>query len=208
MSYTTAKAGVKNNNGGTIVHAGNVSDTTKNLELNTINASVNNGYGSKVYVNTATGNGTSDPWGIALAKSAGTGGIAYNPAKGTNYIMRYAGDNASKVNNDSSTVLTIPGGATNKTINKLVTTRQLGSYSDTSFNILAVPNGGKIVPGRTKGTGAGTVVNYVQADDGSSSATDAAATVSRSVPGNLTYFFGYLAGPTTVSYKAKNVRES
>jgi hypothetical protein len=122
--------------------------------------------------------------------------------------MRQAGDNAAKINNTASTLLTVPGGATNVTINKLVTTRQLGSYSDASFNILAVPNGGKVVPGRTKGTGAGTLVNYVQADDGSTAATDAAATVSRAVPGDLTYFFGYLSGPTTVSYKAKNVYES
>lgn len=208
MSYTTAKAGVTHNNGGTIVHAGNVSGTTANLELNSINATANNAYGSKVVVNTATGNGTSDPVGVGLAKSAGTGGIAYNPAKGTNYIIRHAGDNASKVNNDSTTILTIPGGATNKTINKLVTTRQLGTYATASFNIYAVPNGGKIVPGRTKGTGAGTVVNYVRATDGTTAATDAAATVSRAVPGDLTYFFGYLARPTTVSYKAKNVYES
>jgi hypothetical protein len=207
MSDTTAKAGAKNNNGGTIVHAGNVSGNTKNLELNNINASVNNGYGSKVYVNTATSNGTSDPFGIAVAK-AGGGGIAYNPAPGTNYIMVNAGDNAAKINNVTSTVLTIPGGATNVTMNKLVTTRQLGTYATAAFDILAVPNGGKIVPGRTKGSGAGTLVNYVKAEDGSTSATDAAATVSRAVPGNLTYFFGYLSGPSTVSYKAKNTYES
>lgn len=207
MSYTTVTGAAKHNNGGVIVHAGNVSGTTVNLELNNLNATANKAYGSKVYVNTATSNGTSDPWGIAVAKSGGAG-IAYNPAPGTNYIMRHAGDNASKINNTASTLLTIPGGATNVTINKLVTTRQLGSYSDTSFNILAVPNNGKIVPGRTKGTGAGSLVNYVKAEDGSTSATDAAATVSRAVPGDLTYFFGYLAGPTTVSYKAKNVYES
>jgi len=207
MSDTTAKAGAKNNNGGTIVHAGNVSGNTKNLELNSLNASVNNGYGSKVYVNTATGNGTSDPFGVAVAK-AGGGGIAYNPAPGTNYIMVNAGDNAAKINNVASTVLTIPGGATNVTMNKLVTTRQLGTYATASFDILAVPNGGKIVPGRTKGSGAGTVVNYVKAEDGSTAATDAAATVSRAVPGNLTFFFGYLSGPSTVSYKARNVMES
>jgi hypothetical protein len=207
MSTTSVKMATTNNNGGTIAHAGNVSGNTKNLELNAINATVNNGYGSKVYVNTATSNGTSDPWGVAVAK-AGGGGIAYNPAPGTNYIMVNAGDNAAKINNVTSTVLTIPGGATNVTMNKLVTTRQLGSYSDASFNILAVPNGGKIVPGRTKGTGAGTLVRYVKAEDGSTAATDAAATVSRAVPGNLTYFFGYLSGPSTVSYKAKNTYES
>lgn len=207
MSTTTAKNAATNNNGGTIVHAGNVSGTTKNLELNSLNASVNNGYGSKVYANSATSNGTSDPWGIAVAK-AGGGGIAYNPAPGTNYIMVNAGDNAAKINNVTSTVLTVPGGATNVTINKLVTTRQLGTYATATFDILAVPNGGKIVPGRTKGSGAGTVVNYVKAEDGSTAATDAAATVSRAVPGNLTYFFGYLSSPSTVSYKAKNVYES
>lgn len=211
MASTKAISGnAQKNNGSTIAQAGNVDANSKvaNLQLISINASANKAYGSLVVADSATGNGTSDPHGVGTAKSGGTGGLAYFPnrrAGDTNFIIRYAGDNASKINNDSSTLLTVPGGATNVTINKRVTSRQLGTYSTASYNILAVPNG-NLVPGRTKGSGAGTVSNFVQID-GSTAATDAAATVSRAVPGNLTYMFGAVKAVTT-SYKAKNVYES
>jgi hypothetical protein len=210
MASTKAISGnAQKNNGGTIVQAGNVDASSKavSLQLTSINASANKAYGSLVVADTATGNGTSDPHGVKTAKS-GTGGLAYFPnraAGDTNFIIRGAGDNASKINNDSSTLLSVPGGATNVSMNKRVTTRQLGTYSTASYNILAVPNG-NLVPGRTKGSGAGTAVNFVQVD-GSTAATDAAATVSRAVPGNLTYMFGAVKAVST-SYKAKNVYES
>ncbi len=208
MASTTAKgSGSTVNNGGTIVNAGNVSadsPVTKVLDLNDLNTGSE--YGSKVVVNTATGANFTDPHGVIKAVSAGT--FAYTPAKGTNFLLRAAGDtNAGKVNGSSSTVLSIPGGVTNKSIHKLVTTRQVGTYATAEFNVLAVPSSG-VVPGRTKGTGAGTVVNYVQADDGSTSATDDAASPTRSVPGELTYHFGALAAPTSSDYKAKNSYES
>ena len=210
MASTKAiSANAQKNNGGTIVQAGNVDANSKavSLGLTSINASANKAYGSLVVADSATGNGTSDPHGIQTAKS-GTGGLAYFPnraAGDTNFIIRGAGDNASKINNDSSTLLNVPGGATNISINKRVTSRQLGTYATASYNILAVPNG-NLVPGRTKGSSAGTAVNFVQVD-GSTAATDAAATVSRAVPGNLTYMFGAVKAVTT-SYKAKNVFES
>lgn len=208
MASTTAKgSGSTVNDGGTIVNAGNVtadSPITKVIDLNDLNTGSD--YGSKVVVNTATGAEFTDPQGVVKAKSSGT--FAYTPAKGTNFLLRAAGDtNAGKINGSSSTVLTIPGGATNVSIHKIVTTRQLGTYATTVFDVLAVPSS-SVVPGRTKGTGAGTVVNYVQADDGSTSATDDAATPTRSVPGELTYHFGALARPTTDEYKAKNSYES
>jgi hypothetical protein len=208
MASTTAKgSGSTVNNGGTVVNAGNVSadgPVTKVLDLNDLNTG--SAYGSQVVVNTATGASFTDPHGVVKAKSAGT--FAYTPEPGTNFLMRAAGDtNAGKVNGTTSTVLTVPGGVTNKSIHKLVTTRQLGTYATAEFNVLALPSSG-VVPGRTKGSGAGTVVNYVQADDGSTSATDDAATPTRSVPGELTYHFGALARPTTGDYRAKNSYES
>lgn len=208
MASTTAKnSGSTVNNGGTIVNAGNVSadsPVTKVLDLNDLNTGSE--YGSKVVVNTATGANFTDPQGVIKAVSAGT--FAYTPAKGTNFLLRAAGDtNAGKVNGSASNVLTIPGGVTNKSIHKLVTTRQMGTYATASFNVLAVPSSG-VVPGRTKGTGAGSVVEYVQADDGSTAASDDAASPTRSVPGELTYHFGSLARPTTDDYKAKNSYES
>jgi hypothetical protein len=210
MASTKAiSANAQKNNGGTIVQAGNVDASSRavSLQLTSINNSANKAYGSLVVADNATGNGTSDPHGIKTAKS-GTGGLAYFPnraAGDTNFIIRGAGDNASKINNDSSTLLTIPGGATNISINKRVTTRQFGTYATASYNILAVPNG-NLVPGRTKGSGAGSSVAFLQAD-GLTAATDAAATVSRAVPGNLTFMFGAIKA-STVSYKAKNVFES
>ena len=197
MASTKAiSANAQKNNGGTIVQAGNVdaSSMAVSLGLTSINNSANKAYGSLVVADAATGNGTSDPHGVQAAKSGGTGGLAYFPnraAGDTNFIIRGAGDNASKINNDSSTLLTIPGGATNISINKRVTTRQFGTYATASYNILAVPNG-NLVPGRTKGSGAGSSVAFLQAD-GLTAATDAAATVSRAVPGNLTFMFGAIA---------------
>lgn len=212
MASTKAiSANAKKNNGGTIVQAGNVDTSGKvsvsSLQLTSINASANKAYGSLVVADSATGDGASDPHGVKTAKS-GTGGLAYFPnraAGDTNFIIRGAGDNASKINNDSSTLLTVPGGATNVSINKRVTTRQNGTYATASYNILAVPNG-SLVPGRTKGSGAGASVSFLQAD-GLTAATDAAATVSRAVPGNLTYMFGAVKA-VSVSYKPKNVYES
>ena len=208
MASTTAKgSGSTVNNGGTVVGGGNVpsdSPITKVIDINDLNTGSE--YGSVVVVDTATGANFTDPHGVIKAKSAGT--FAYTPAQGENFLLRAAGDtNAGKINNSSSSVLTVPGGVTNVSIHKLVTTRQLGTYATASFNVLAVPSSG-VVPGRTKGNNAGTLVEYVQADDGSTAASDDAASPTRSVPGELTYHFGALARPTTDEYKAKNSFES
>ena len=63
-----------------------------------------------------------------------------------------------------------------------------------------------IHPERTL-TGSGVAANYVQADAGTTQATDDAATPSRAVPGELTYHFGGLGKPTTDEYKARNAYE-
>ena len=208
MASTTAKgSGSTVNNGGTVVNAGNVSadsPVTKVLAVNELNTGSE--YGSTVVVNTAVGNGTSDPHGVIKAKTSGT--FAYTPGKGENFLLRAAGDtNAGKVNGSVSTVLTVPGGVSSKSIHKLVTTRQLGTYATASYNVLARPST-SVVPGRTKGNGAGTVVNYVQADDGTTPASDDAASPTRSVPGELTYHFGALSRPTSGDYKARDSYES
>jgi len=207
MASTTAKgSGSTVNNGGTIVNAGNIasdSPVTKVIGVNELNTGSE--YGSKVVVNTATGAEYTDPQGVIKAVSGGT--FAYTPAQGENFLLRAAGDtNAGKINGSSSSVLTIPGGVTNTSIHKLVTTRQIGTYATTSFDVLATPSSG-VVPGRTKGTGAGTEVEYVQADDGSTAASDDAASPTRSVPGELTYHFGALSSPTTDEYKARDSYE-
>lgn len=205
MSTTTAKAGSVVNNGGTVLAAGTPaadSPVTQTLNVNELNTG--SAYGSKVVVDTNGGASDADPKGVTKAKSSGT--FAYTPAKGTNFLIRAAGSNASKVNNSASTVLSVPGGvSTRGNIHKIVDTRRLGAYADAEFNVLATPNG-DIVPGRTKGTGAGNDANFVQMD-GSSAATDDAASPTRSVPGELTYMFGSVI-PKNDDYKAKNSRES
>lgn len=206
MSTTTAKgSGSTVNNGGTVVAGGTLgSDSPMTDVINVNELNTGSEYGSKVLVNTATGAEFTDPQGVIKAVSGGT--FAYTPAKGTNFLMRAAGDNASKVNNSASTVLSIPGGvSTQGNIHKIVDTRRIGAYSDASFNVLALPSSG-VVPGRSKGTGAGDDSNFVQVD-GSTAATDDAATPTRSIPGELTYMFGSVV-PKQDDYKAKNSYES
>lgn len=202
-------SGNEKRNGGTIVAAGNVSASgpvANVLDLVEVNGS-RSSYGSKVVVDTNGGASNADPHGVTKAVSSGT--FAYTPAKGTNFLLRAAGDtNAGKINNTSSTVLSVGGNNTPVSIHKLTSTRKLGAYADAEFNVLAVPNG-DVVPGRTKGTGAGNLSQYVQADDGTTTTgVDDAASPTRSVPGELTYHFGGLAAPTTNEYKAKNSYES
>lgn len=206
MATTTAKgSGSTVNNGGTVVAGGTLgSDSPMTDVINVNELNTGSEYGSKVLVDTATGASFTDPHGVIKAVSGGT--FAYTPAKGTNFLMRAAGDNASKVNNSASTVLSIPGGVgTDGNIHKIVDTRRIGAYSDASFNVLALPSSG-VVPGRTKGTGAGSDSNFVQVD-GSTAATDDAATPTRSIPGELTYMFGGVV-PKQDDYKAKNSYES
>ena len=75
-----------------------------------------------------------------------------------------------------------------------------------TFNVLATPSSG-VTPGFTKGTGAGNEQDFVQAGDGSTAATDDAASPTRAVPGELTYHFGGLGKATTDEYKARDAFE-
>lgn len=216
MSTTTAKgSGSTVNNGGTVVAAGTpASDSPVTKVLNTNELATGSEYGSKVVANDGGSvPGYTDPHGVTTAKSAGTGGLAYFPnvyAGERNFILKAAGDSASKINNDDTSILNVPGaeyaGVGRDSIHKVVSTRRIGEYASTSFNVLAVPSSG-VVPGRTRGNGAGNASNFVQVD-GTTSATDDAASPTRSVPGELTYHFGGLAKPTNVDYKARDSYES
>jgi hypothetical protein len=206
-SQKVNNANAKKNNGGIVVQAGNTSGTlVSDLAVKSINGSKNQ-YGTKVVTDTAVAPfDYTDPHGVIKAKSAGT--FAYTPAAGTNYIVRAAGDNASKINNSSSALLNVPGGVTNRSINRLTKTTQVGTYATHKFDMLAVPSSGNF-PGLTRGTGAGTPVLYVQADDGTTTSNvDDASRPSRSVPGELTYHFGGINKPTSTGYKARDSYES
>lgn len=211
MASTTVKGAGRRNNGGTIVNAGNVgsnSPVTSVIGLNELHANAD--YGSKVVANDGTGGSTSDPWGVTKALSAGTLAYFPNAAAGErNFIVKCAGDSAAKINNIATDMLNVPGaeydGVNRSSIHKLVKARRIGAYADTSLNILARPST-QVVPGRTKGTGAGSASNFVQMD-GSTAASDDAATTTRTVPGELTYMFGAIK-PVNAAYKAKDSYEA
>ena len=213
MSTTKAKnAEAIKNDGGTVVAGGTLSDSPMTKVINVNELATGSEYGSKVVANAATGNQFTDPHGVQTAKSAGTGGLAYYPdpyAGERNFILMAAGDSAGKINNDAVSLLNVPGaqfaGVGQPTVHKLLKTRKLGV---TTYNILAVPSSG-VVPGRTKGAGAGDLVTYVATSgNGSVAGTDDAASSTRGIPGELTYHFGALAKPTTDDYKSKETAES
>ena len=83
--------------------------------------------------------------------------------------------------------------------------RKIGSKSDEAFDMLARPST-EIVPGRTKGTGAGNSNAFQNTTDTTVAVTTEIAP-SRAVPGELTYHFGGLGAPTTDEYKAKDSNE-
>lgn len=196
------------NDGGAVVFGGNPaanSPMTKNINLNELDTG--NDSGSKVVAQDGT---TGDYAGVATVKSGGTGGLAYTPdsrAGDTNFIMLQAGDNAAKINNDASTVLTIPNseyglGGERETIKPVIDTRVYGSGVNSSFDVLAVPSTA-MVPGRTKGATAGDKTVFVNPADGTA-AVGSEIKPTRSVPGELTYHFGGLSKPSTDEYKARD----
>jgi len=215
MSTTAAKqaGGVEKVDGGTVTNAGTpASDSPITDTLNPNELATGSEYGSKVKANDGGDGGLfEDPQGVTTAKAGGTGGLAYSPARGErNFIIKAAGsEGAGKINNDASTLLTIPGAQYDSvgqdSIHRISSTRRLGSAADVAFDVLAVPSSG-VVPGRTKGSNAGDAQNFVQ-KDGSTAATDQAASPTRGVPGELTYHFGGLGKATTDEYKARDAFE-
>ena len=199
-------ASVKND-GGTVVKGGGVasdSPMTNSLGLNTLADDFGTSFGSKVVAQADTG----DKAGVAKAVSGGT--LAYS-AGATEWVIR--GGNVSTtlggVSNDVLAGAARDTGDLNDFATEAARTkisdRLVGSKADEAFNIYARPST-VIVPGRTKGTGAGLPTTFINPADG----TDAVATEiapSQAVPGELTYFFGELAVATTDEYKAKNVAE-
>lgn len=207
------------NDGGTVVNGGNLAADSR-FTVNKSLAEIADGgedYGSKVVQKTdGAGN---DYAGVIEAKGVGTGTLAFfpNSQEGErNFLIRNVGtaDGNNKVNNSTEASLATLGSEyatvgirSVNAIHKIVDTDLYGSGVDTTFNVLAKPSEA-MVPGRTKGTGAGDDSNFVQVADGSTAATDDAASPTRGVPGELTYHFGGLAKPSTDEYKAKDSYEA
>lgn len=219
MSTTTAKgSGNTKNNGGVVFGLNSqsvTSDSPMSSGVGPSEANTGNSYGSAVVANDGGDTkGFTDPMGVQKVKSGGTGGLAYSPARGErNFIVKAAGsEGAGKINNDASTVLTIPGsefgftgGKGRNALHPTVSTRKLGSDATETFNVLATPSSG-VTPGFTKGTGEGDAQAFVMAS-GATPAADDAVAASRSVPGELTYHFGGLGKATTDEYKSRDAFE-
>jgi hypothetical protein len=200
-------AGVKND-GGTVVKGGNVasdSPMTNSLGVDTLADDFGTSFGSKVIAQADTG----DKAGVAKAVSGGT--LAYQ-ASATEWVVR-GGNVTSTLGGVANDVLVSPARDTGdlndfrtEALRTKISDRLVGSKADEAFNMFARPSA-DIVPGRTKGSNAGTVSTMVNPADGTAAvATEIAP--SQAVPGELTYFFGELAVATTDEYKAKNVAES
>lgn len=177
-------------------------------------------YGSKMVTNTG-GSSSSDPAGVEAAKSGGTAGFAYTPARGErNFLIRGVSSKdggGGLINKDASNLLASPGSEVQlrgvADTHTGVITQKLGEYADRSFDVLAksVEATKRINPGLSRGSNAGADSTYWDPKpDAGGSATDATKTLvadSRSVPGELTYMFGG-PDPQTDDYKAINARES
>lgn len=200
------------NDGGTVVNAGNIASDNPITNSRSLVDVADGGddYGSKVV---AQAGGSGDYAGVQAANSGGTGGLAFFPdaqAGERNFLIRGAGtaDGNNEINNDSSSVLTIPASNDADSVapqTLIISTKQLGE-SDAVFNVLARPSTA-MVPGRTKGTDAGVTSTFVNPADGTD-AVKSEIVPSRAVPGELTYHFGALAAPTTDEYKAKDSYEA
>ena len=219
---TTAVGTTAVNDGGTVVKGGAVDlavspfSVSKSLvDL----ADANTDYGSKLEVKDGDAVANPDRGGLEAAKSGGTGGFAYTPARGErNFLVRGVSSKdggGGLINKDASTILAVPASEVGlrqvNDVNKIVSHTKHGAYADAAFDMLAKPSTA-FNPGRTLGTGAGSSANFVQTGDGTSAASDDAATFDKStvptIPGELTYHFGGLAAPTTDDYKARDQHES
>ena len=200
-------ASVKND-GGTVVKGGNVasdSPMTNSLGIDTLADDFGTSFGSKVVAQADTG----DKAGVAKAVSGGT--LAYQ-AGATEWVIR-GGNVTSTLGGVANSILVSPARDTGdlndfatEAARTKISDRLVGSKADEAFDIYARPST-DIVPGRTKGTGAGSLSTmYDPAAKGNT--TTSAVAPTQAVPGELTYFFGELAVATTDEYKAKNVAES
>jgi hypothetical protein len=194
------------NNGGSVINAGATdSGVLSDLSLIKNLGSGLQAYGTSVFSDTPTAPfNFNDPRGVIKARSVNP--FAYTPPAGSGYLLIAAGDNASTIGGSGTTLLNIPGGATEAVVNKNLKTTQLGSYATRKFDVLAVPSSGNS-PGLTRGTGAGTAVTYRATSGNLYPAVDDAASLTRAVPGELTYRFGAALPTRNVAYKAKDSNE-
>lgn len=217
QGYDISKSGVVD--GGTVVRAGGKasdSPVTNALGLNTLADDQGASFGSKVVANVGTGASTTDRVGVsgAIAANAADGAsIAFN-AGATNWVMR-GGNVTTSLNGVANTQLI--GGARDflgdlndvdtRVARTKISERQVGEYASRDINVMARPSTEINPVLENRGNNAGSAFTFVNPADGTAAVASEIAP-SLAVPGELTYFFGELAAPTTDEYKAKNVLES
>lgn len=207
------------NNGGTVVNGGTL-DANNPMTVNKSVADLADGrdseYGSKVVAQDGTAVEDEDYAGVQAAKSGG-GGLAFQPKHlqgQRNFLIRGAGtaDGTNKINNVASDILVSPASEVQlrqvNDIHVLETTRQLGTYATAKFDVLARPSTA-MVPGRTKGTGAGSLTQFVDPAvlGGATPSDDEAANPTREVPGELVYRTSAKL-PVEDDYKARDSHEA
>lgn len=200
MATTTAKgSGSTVNDGGTIVKAGNVaagSPVTKALGVSELADDFGASYGSRVIAQ----DGSANDGFVGVKKAQSGGSLAYS-ASSTEWVVR-GGNVTSTLGGVANDVLVSAasdrnGATITDYVNENLKVSRNGLYSDREFDVLAAPSTA-MVPGRTKGTGAGSTVTL---------SNDDAAAPTRAVPGELTYHFGAGTGAVTDEYKARDAFE-
>jgi hypothetical protein len=189
MATTTISGSTTRNNGATVLGGGNIDTSTNTVSsapsLKSFLDNHSHVVGSRVLASTGT------KWKSGITTGKGSGTLAYQPTKeDPQFLIRHV---ASKVNNISNTVLY--SGASDKAgrraINHLAKNHR--------YDITSIDYKTGIA---TKGGSAGDAFNYVQVGDGTTAATDDAATPTRAIPGELVYMYGALT-PKQDDYKAK-----
>ena len=203
------------NDGGVVVNGGNIQADNPMTVSKSLATMADSGTGYGAVVVEKNGGSAADGAGVQTAYAAGAGGLAYFPSEGQ-FILKGAGDTSAQLNNSASSIVSTPASEVRlravNTVHKVVDTKLHGAYADAEFNVLAAPSSA-FVPGRTKGSNAGADSNFVQTGDGSTAATDDAASPTRNVPGELTFMFGG-AKPTNTAdgnaqdYKARDSYEA
>lgn len=205
---TATGSGSTNNNGGTVINAGNYDPNgpiTNDLKLNEL--SVGGPYGSQVIKSEATSDEYTTPNGLIGALPSGT--LAYSPEKAgdRNFIIRGAGTtSAGKINGESSTLMNSLGAEfAGVPRNKANTFTGAVRKGEVTWTYPMLPGSG-LVPGRNRGSGVGEAYDFVSTTDNEVSSNDRAISGTKAVPGSVTYRTG-APNPVTTNLKARDSAE-
>lgn len=197
---------IAKNDGGTLLHAGNVSEDnpiTRNIPISELADDFGDDYGSKVIAKVDGG---------LYSDRVGISGASPEAVISGETELGYQSDSQEWVMNGGNVTQTLGGkpytglaggaagpDATRKSPYSLQSTR---SYGDVSVDLYAMPSSG--FNAWVSRTGDGELVSYI--DPAVSGGTTPSNDSSSAVPGELTYMFGG-ANPKTDDYKATDVSE-